>query len=95
MSLHGSFFVGAEGLEPPAQYCMHPHWQPRHITRLYERVSPRKGHSVAVDAVACHLAEATFWILNKKEPYREPTRPQALPKQAQARGFSVSLRYVL
>jgi hypothetical protein len=42
----------------------------------------RKGHSVAVGAVARHLAEATFWILNKKEPYREPIRQKVLPKQA-------------
>ena len=27
----------------------------------------RKGHSVAVGAVARHLAEATFWILSKAE----------------------------
>ena len=54
----------------------------QHVTRLYERVKLRKGHSVAVGAVARHLAEATFWILNKQEPYREPTRQKVLPKQA-------------
>jgi hypothetical protein len=52
------------------------------MTRLYERVKLRKGHSVAVGAVARHLAEATFWILNKQEPYRESIRQQVLPRQA-------------
>jgi len=65
----------------PAQYRKHAHWQSRHVTRLYERVSLRKGHSVAVGAVARHLAEAPFWILNKQEPYREPIRQQVLPRQ--------------
>ena len=31
-----------------------------------------KGHQKAVGAVARHLAEATYWILTKGEPYREP-----------------------
>jgi transposase len=77
--LKWAFVEAANG---PAQYRQKPHWQHRHVTRLYERVSLRKGHSVAVGAVARHLAEATFWILNKKEPYREPTRQKVLPRQA-------------
>ena len=76
------YLTFVEAANAPAQYCKKPHWQHRHVTHLYERVRLRKGHSVAVGAVARHLAEATFWILNKKEPYREPTRPRALPKQA-------------
>jgi transposase len=71
-----------EAANAPAQYRMHPRWQRRHVTHLYERVKLRKGHSVAVGAVARHLAEATFWILSKQEPYREPIRPKVLPKQA-------------
>jgi hypothetical protein len=51
------------------------------VSRLYERVRLRKGHLVAVGAVARHLAEETFWMLNKKESYREPTRKQVLPRQ--------------
>lgn len=43
----------------------------RHVARLYERVRQRKGHSRAAIAVARHLAEATYWILRSKEPYRE------------------------
>lgn len=71
-----------EAANAPAQYRKHPHWQHRHVTRLYERVRLRKGHSVAVGAVARHLAEATFWILNKQEPYREPICQKVLPRQA-------------
>src|SRR5262249_60274227 len=45
---------------------------PRRVTRLYERVARRKGHPKAIGAVARHLAEATYWILTKQQPYREP-----------------------
>lgn len=45
----------------------------RHVTELYRRLRTRKGHAKAVVAVARHLAEATYWILKKGEPYREPT----------------------
>jgi len=44
----------------------------RHVSRLYVRIARRKGHAKAIGAVARHLAEATFWILSKHEPYREP-----------------------
>lgn len=44
----------------------------RHVTLLYNRVARRKGHQKAIGAVARHLAEATYWILSKKESYREP-----------------------
>jgi len=43
-----------------------------HISRLYERIKPRRGHGKAKVAVARHLAEASFWMLKKGEPYREP-----------------------
>jgi len=32
----------------------------------------RKGHPKAIGAVARHLAEATFGVLSKQEPYHEP-----------------------
>jgi transposase len=55
----------------------------RHVSQLYERLVRRKGHQKAVGAVARHLAEATYWMLTKREPYREPTlapvRPLARP----------------
>jgi transposase len=47
----------------------HPH---RHVSRLYERIARRKGHAKAIGAAARHLAEATYWLLSKQEPYREP-----------------------
>ena len=53
--------------------CRHRHAHPqRHITRLYTRVARRRGHQTAIGAVARHLAEATYWMLTKGEPYREP-----------------------
>jgi transposase len=44
----------------------------RHVSRLYTRLARVKGHSRAVVAVGRHLAEATYWILTKEEPYRDP-----------------------
>ena len=44
----------------------------QHVSRLYTRIQQRKGHATAVGAVARHLAEATYWILTKREPYRDP-----------------------
>jgi transposase len=47
----------------------------RHASRLYERKARRRGHQKAIGAVARHLAEATYWMLTRQEPYREPTGP--------------------
>jgi error-prone DNA polymerase len=44
----------------------------RHVTHLYARIVRRKGHQKAIGAVARHLAEATYWILTRREGYREP-----------------------
>jgi transposase len=44
----------------------------QHIKRLYSRLRERRGQQKAIGAVARHLAEATYWILKKEEPYREP-----------------------
>lgn len=46
-------------------------WPHRHVSKLYGRIRHRQGHAKAVGAVARHLAEATYWILTRKEPYRE------------------------
>ncbi|MEW6570593.1 MAG: IS110 family transposase [Nitrospirota bacterium] len=46
-------------------------WPYRHVSNIYGRVRHRQGHAKAVGAVARHLAEATYWILTRKEPYRE------------------------
>jgi hypothetical protein len=54
-------------------FCLH---RSKHseqtVSRLYERIKSRKGHGKAIGAVARNLAEATFWVLTKKEPYRDP-----------------------
>lgn len=70
----------------------HPNWRMKYVTHLYERIRRRKGHSVAVGAVARYLAEATYWVLRKNEPYREPPHwrsaaglSAASPSQRQAR----------
>jgi len=46
-------------------------WPYRHVSKVYTRVRHRQGHAKAVGAVARHLAEATYWILTRKEPYKE------------------------
>ena len=52
----------------------------RTLSRLYERIRSRKGHGKAIGAVARNLAEAAFWVLKKKEPYRDPAgSPSVLP----------------
>jgi transposase len=63
----------------------HPAWKAKHVCHIYDQVSRRKGHAVAVGAVARHLAEAAFWILKRQEPYRPPAGRQAFPKQVRGR----------
>lgn len=50
----------------------------RHVVQLYRRIQKRKGHAKAVVAVARHLAEATYWVLKKQEPYREPANSKLI-----------------
>jgi len=52
----------------------HPNWRDKHVTILYERIRRRKGHSIAVGAVARHLSEAAYWMLRKQELYKDPAR---------------------
>lgn len=47
-------------------------WADRHVVRLYERLRASKCHGKAATAVARHLAESSWWILSKKQAYREP-----------------------
>ena len=63
----------------------------RHGSRLYERIARRKGHAKAIGAVARHLAEATYWILTKQEPYREP-RTSAASSTGDKREWPLSSR---
>jgi hypothetical protein len=50
----------------------HPNWRSRYVVHLFERTRRRKGHAAAVGAIARYLAESTYWVLKKNEPYREP-----------------------
>ena len=61
-------FVEAANLAA-ARRKAHPE---RHVSRLYERLRPGKGHQKAVVAVARHLAESAWWLLTKQQIYREP-----------------------
>ena len=69
----------------------HPAWKTKYVCQIYDQVSRRKGHAVAVGAVARHLAEGAFWILNRQEPYRPPANRQASPKQVQGRAELASI----
>jgi len=49
-----------------------------HVGHLYQRLAPNKGHGRAIVAVARHLAEASYWVLRKRQPYKAPApRPVA------------------
>jgi transposase len=50
----------------------------RHVGKLYGRVRYRAGHAKAVGAVARHLAESAYWMLSRKEAYREREALRAL-----------------
>lgn len=63
-------------------------FQDRHVLELYERLCKAKCHGKAAVAVGRHLAEASWWILNKKQAYREPA-PVA-PAQLSAGANSMS-----
>ncbi len=60
-------------------------WPHRHAVRLYHRIKEHKGHQKAAGAVARHLAEATYWILKKRQPYREPEPRSGSSTGGQAR----------
>jgi transposase len=51
-----------------------PGWTSRHVSKLYVRIRAKRGASVAIGALARHLAESAFWIMTKNEPYRELSR---------------------
>jgi transposase len=57
----------------------------RHVSQLYERLRPGKGHQKAAVAVARHLAEAAWWILKKQQNYREPQPAAATVSSSQQR----------
>lgn len=49
---------------------------------LYKKIRGRKGHPKAIGAVARHLAESTYWILTKREAYKERGVAPVLPTVA-------------
>jgi transposase len=52
---------------------MHRHrFTGHHTLQLYDRVKAGKCHGKAAVAVARHLAESSWWILQKRESYRQP-----------------------
>jgi transposase len=55
-------------------------WRSRHCGILYNRLKHRRGHGKAIGAVARHFAEASYWMLNKNEEYKEPQARNVLPK---------------
>ena len=54
----------------------------RHVSRLYKRIRARRGHPQAIGAVARHLAEASYWMLKRKEAYREREIPSVSSTRA-------------
>ena len=63
----------------------HPAWTTKYVCQVYDQVCQRKGHAIAVGAVARHVAEAAFWILKRQQPYRPPANRQASPKRVRGR----------
>ena len=47
-------------------------WASTYAVQLYQRLKASKCHGKAATAVARHLAESSWWILSKRQPYREP-----------------------
>jgi transposase len=58
------------------------HYPHRFVVGLYNRIRAKKGHSVAIGAVAKHLAESSYWVLSKKQVYKERGIAGSLPTRA-------------
>lgn len=56
----------------------HKRWSDRHVSRLYQRIKHRRGGQKAIIAVARHVAEATYWMLKKNEPYKDPKQKETV-----------------
>jgi len=66
-------------VEAANSVCLNQRFYPeRHITKLYTRIKARKDRPKAIGAVARHLAEATYHVWNKGEPYRDPSLNKVL-----------------
>jgi transposase len=87
--LRWAFIEAATTISRCSKY---PTWRGKYAVRLYQRIRRRKGHAIAVGAVARHLAESTYWVLKKRESYHPPelrqgSKNKALvsPRQGEAR----------
>jgi transposase len=50
----------------------------RHVAELLKRLQKQKGYAKAAVAVGRHLAEATYCMLKRNEPYQEPNLRKAV-----------------
>ena len=66
------------------------HWPNRHVVQVYQRLQRRKGHAKAVGALARHLAEASYWILQRNEPYHDPLLGKRSRETAEAGVSAIS-----
>ena len=62
--------------------------QHSHVGILYRRLRLTRGYGRAIVAVARHLAEASFWVLRKQQPYRAPRPPHPSSSPESARDTS-------
>jgi transposase len=44
---------------------------PNRFQKIYNRLKARRGEKVAIVATARHMAESVYWVLTKKESYKE------------------------
>ncbi|RCV62915.1 transposase [Methanophagales archaeon] len=44
---------------------------PNRFQRIYNRLKARRGEKVAIVATARHMAESVYWVLTKRESYKE------------------------
>lgn len=47
-------------------------WPDHYLVKLYMRIRDKRGHAKAIVAVARSIAESCFWMLKKKEGYKQP-----------------------
>jgi len=78
--LRWAFVEAANSVAVNAERCAD-----RHVSQLYRRVRARRDHSKAIGAVARHLAEAAWHVLNRREPYRDPALQRRPLREVQAR----------
>ncbi len=52
--------------------ALHRYYENTHVLSLYRRLRENKGHNKAAVAVGRHLAESSWWVLKKRETYRQP-----------------------